>query len=361
MKILFVGNSGNKFGGPSTVMNNLKKNLETNYSDEVKILDIKEIKNNFFSKIICKDIDKEFINYDIINFHELWSPLVIFLAKRAEKLGIPFFFTFHGVLNRWSLKQNSFIKKTFLNIFYKKIFQKSSGFQFLTEEEYHEAAEIYPNFSLKSFILQNGINIYETKNQKFFTEEEKLKLLFLGRKHPKKGLNSLIEAFKLIKKNKKKIFLQIIGPKSKYGDEIEKKIKDHNLENEISISGPIYDPVEKITLYDKFDFFILPSKDEADSVALKESLVCGLPLIITKTCKFHDVEKNNIGYWIDHDPVKIYDKLISLDLDLELQKKMSMNCKNFAKEFFDISKVGNFYRKNIEDIVFGVRYSNNWY
>tara|TARA_B100001564_G_C20624687_1_gene664097 strand:+ start:423 stop:1508 length:1086 start_codon:yes stop_codon:yes gene_type:complete len=361
MKILFVGNSGNKFGGPSSVMNNLKKNLEMNYNDEVKILDIEEIKKKFFSKIICKDIDKDFINCNIINFHELWNPLVILLAKRAEKLGIPFFFTFHGVLNRWSLKQNSFIKKLFLNIFYKKIFQKSAGFQFLTEEEYHEASDIYPNFSLKSFILQNGIDIYETKNQKLFTEEEKLKLLFLGRKHPKKGLNSLIEAFKLIKKNKKKISLQIIGPKSKYGDEIEKKIKDLNLENEISISGPIYDPAEKIILYDKFDFFILPSQDEADSVALKESLVFGLPLIITKSCKFHDVEKNNIGYWIDHDPVKIYDRLIALDLDLELRKKMSMNCKIYAKEFFDISKVGNFYRKNIEDIVFGVRYSNNWY
>ena len=40
MKILFVGNSGNKFGGPSSVMNNLKKNLEINYNDQVKILDI---------------------------------------------------------------------------------------------------------------------------------------------------------------------------------------------------------------------------------------------------------------------------------------------------------------------------------
>ncbi len=321
MKILFIGNSGNKFGGPSTVMSNLKKNLEMNYNDEVKILDIEEIKSNFFNKIICKGIDKELINYDIINFHELWSPLVIILSKRAEKLGIPFFFTFHGVLNRWSLKQNSFIKQSFLNIFYKKIFRKSSGFQFLTEQEYNEAKEIYPNFSLKSFVLQNGISIYETKNKKFFTKEEKLKLLFLGRKHPKKGLNALLDTFTLIKKNKKKIFLKIIGPKSKFGDEIEKKIKELNLENEISISGPIYDQAEKKILYDSFDFFILPSKDEADSVALKESLVCGLPLIITKSCKFHDVEKYNIGYWIDHDPIKIYKKLISLDLDLELQKK----------------------------------------
>ena len=49
--------------------------------------------------------------------------------------------------------------------------------------------------------------------------------------------------------------------------------------------------VKKEKYYIKNDFFILPSDDEADSMAIKESMGHGLPVIITKECKFDDVRK----------------------------------------------------------------------
>ena len=35
-------------------------------------------------------------------------------------------------------------------------------------------------------------------------------------------------------------------------------------------------------------------------MAIKESMGHGLPVIITKECKFDDVEKNNLGFIINH-------------------------------------------------------------
>ena len=48
---------------------------------------------------------------------------------------------------------------------------------------------------------------------------------------------------------------------------------------------------EKKKLFSECDIFILPSEDEADSVAIKEALSAGLPVIISKNCKFQIKEK----------------------------------------------------------------------
>ena len=43
---------------------------------------------------------------------------------------------------------------------------------------------------------------------------------------------------------------------------------------------------EKNKLFSQSNVFILPSKDEADSISIKEALACGTPIVISKNCKF---------------------------------------------------------------------------
>ena len=104
----------------------------------------------------------------------------------------------------------------------------------------------------------------------------------------------------------------------------------------------------------------MPSYDEADSMALKESIAYGLPVIVTKECKFFDVEKNKIGYFIDHDPINIYKKISNINYDTSELTEMSKRCADFANTIYNINNVGNFYRENLNDIISGVQYSPNW-
>ena len=360
MKILFIGKASSSAGGPSAVMQILKNYLEENFNDDVKIIDSDFSRKTFLSPKKLKKMHEEILKAEVINFHEFWNPSIIQLAKKATSLGTPYFFTFHGVLNEWSLRQNSFLKKVFLNFFGKNLFKNAAGFQFLTEEEYLEAKDLYNNFQVKSFVLQNGLDIKNVEIAKKPKEENFLKILYLGRMHPKKGLEVLLDSLNFFKENRKNIFFRLVGPESKYGEQLKKKILENKLEKYVSIEGPIYNLEKKIELFSDSDFFILPSYDEADSMALKESVAYGLPIIVTKECKFFDVEKNKIGYFIDHKPIKIYEKFSTINTDSSEIVKMSEHCKKFAEKIFDINSVGIFYRENLSEIASGVKYSVNW-
>ena len=122
--------------------------------------------------------------------------------------------TFHGVLNHWSMQKKKFLKIIFLKIFSKYIFKLSYGLHFLTQQEYYEAVNYSKYIKNKAFILQNGVKLSSKVNAKTHNKK-KLNLLYLGRIHPKKGIQDLINAFNLIKKNNN-IFLTIVGPKSEF-------------------------------------------------------------------------------------------------------------------------------------------------
>jgi len=358
MKILLFGNSSKESGGPAQVMKILNKILENKYNDEVEILDIN-------TQITNKNLKIKISKFDLIHIHELWSIKTIKLTHYAEKLGIPYLFTFHGVLNNWSLKKNKFLKKVFLQIFKKQILLKSSAFHFLNKLELLEANEIYQKFNKKSFILQNGIElnknlklkkILNTSNHK----KETLNLLFLGRIHSKKGLIPLINTIKLAKEERFKVNLNIVGPKSAHCDYLKTIVKKYEIDNYVKFLPAIYEMSEKKILFNKNDYFILPSYDEADSVAVKEALANNLPIIVSKECKIQDVEKKEIGYLISHNPKDILKKLIMIRNNSNLYTSLQQNSSEYANKNFDILKITEAYRNNLIDIISGVKYSDNW-
>ena len=202
MNILFVGKARLEFGGPSLEMSNLKKKININKFDNVEILDIDKFDiKTIFEILFFKKFENYLFKFDLVHFHELWSPYIILFAYKSQRLGIPYFFTFHGVLNKWSLKKNNILKKFFLKIFSKYIFKISHAFHFLNKKEFDEVKILSKYFNNKSFVLKNGIEIENKILKKNFTNKNDIiDLLYFGRIHPKKGIIDLINMFKIIKK-----------------------------------------------------------------------------------------------------------------------------------------------------------------
>jgi glycosyltransferase involved in cell wall biosynthesis len=350
-------------GGPIYLCNSQKKflkkkcNIKIFFINEVSLLKILLYLLGFKIKKIADIL----LKFNLIHFHEIWNIRIHFLALLLRKFSIPFIFSLHGNLDIWSTKHNYFIKKIFLYLF-KKNFLLATGLQVSSYDELNEARIFFNEKNINYFLIHNGVEIKideSTLKKKEINND--IKLLFFGRIHPKKGIELLLNALNKLNYNKKKYLLTIVGPgKDSYIKEIIDLINNLKIDSFVTILSPVYDNISKIKIISSHDIFILPSYEEADSIALKESLACGTPVIISKQCRLNDVVNYNCGLIIDNNKSDNLVLAIKKMSNKDLINTMAKNSIKLINEKYTSDLMNkNFYDIYL-DVMSGTRFSKNW-
>jgi len=363
MNILSIISSKDlSYGGPIYLCNSQKKFLKKKC--KIKIfainrLSIFKVLLYFlgFKKIKIFNI---LFKFNLIHFHEIWNIRIHFLACLLRKLSIPYIFSLHGNLDEWSVNQSYFKKKIFFYLF-KKNFLLSSGLQISSYEELKEARMFINKKNTNYFLIPNGVEI--KVDEIIFKKKEidnNIKLLFFGRVDPKKGIDIILNALKKLRHSQKKYSLTIIGPaKEDYKNKIIDLIDDLKLNSYVTILKPVYDKISKIKILSSHDIFILPSYEEADSIALKESLACGTPVIISKQCRLNDVADYNCGLIISN---KSEDLILAIEKmsNRDLINIMAKNSIKLINEKFTSDLVNKNFYDIYFDVANGTRLAKNW-
>ena len=201
-----------------------------------------------------------------------------------------------GLTTHPDLKKSSLIKKFLIKLqdpLIKFIIKQAT--KVIVANEYEK--NIFKNFcdNSKISIVKNGIDLNELYSSNTnFSQKYSINIkfiLFLGRFHEVKGVDTLLDSIKLIKNNilLNEIKFIIMGVDFGYQSKIEKMIKDYDLFEKISlIEKPPRQDV--ISAYDQCEFLVLPSKWELspltplEGFAFKKTLVSttahGIPFTI---------------------------------------------------------------------------------
>ena len=122
-------------------------------------------------------------------------------------------------------------------------------------------------------------------------------MLFFSRIHKKKGLETLIKVWSELKP--KNWTLDIIGPDSDGSTSIlNNKIKKYNLMDSIFIKPPIFGAQQKKEIFKKYDFSILPSKNENFGFSILESLRHSLPVVTNTNTPWSEINNYDAGCYI---------------------------------------------------------------
>ena len=119
-------------------------------------------------------------------------------------------------------------------------------------------------------------------------------LLFLGRLHPVKGIELLIEAFaKCIREIKRKFRLLIVGPESdpSYTAKLKSLVRLLGVEEKVIFLGPVFGPQEKLSLYRHAWAFCAPSQTEVMGLVNLEAASVELPVVTTHETGLWDWEE----------------------------------------------------------------------
>ena len=214
---------------------------------------------------------KQMMNDDFDIIHAIgvrsFQAFIATLVSKRKK--IPLVISDQGGLTTHpDLKKSSLIKRILIQIQKPLIkFVINNSTKVIVANEYEK--KIFLNFcdESKIIIVKNGIDLNELKHietnfQEKYSIDEKF-ILFLGRFHTVKGIDTLLESFHQIKNNNllKNIKLVIMGVDFGYQNVMEQKISEFELsEKLLIIKKPPREDV--ISAYENCEFLVLPSKWE---------------------------------------------------------------------------------------------------
>ena len=286
MKVVFLTNNYSpELGGTYTVIKSIFDELSKKI--DVKVYDKKK---NIFTliKIIKKtDICHFFGGWDI--FHLFFISIAFLMKKKVVIHPLGFY-------EPWSLNQSK-LKKKFAWFFYqKKILQKADLVHCASRKE--EINLLTINKDCKTAIIPYGISDSFIKKKILRKNIKKKKAIFFSRLHKKKGIEYLIKAWNEI--NHPEWKLDIVGPKDN-NLYYQKLIKLKKFNDKINFLKPIYSNKKKKELFDRYDFFILPSFEENFALAVLESFARGLPVLTNINTPWDDIIAYNAGWYIKDD------------------------------------------------------------
>ena len=199
-----------------------------------------------------------------------------------------------------------------------------------------------PNALKSSFALDRP-----SKKASFNTHS----LLYVGRLHPYKRIELLIDGFlKLDLSLRNKCYLKIVGP---HDDELyyRKLIK-------MSDGSVCADRIEFIgfsddnklkELYSQADLFIMPSRSENFGMSILEALSFGVPVLVPEKSSWADEISSEISLVISEDGSNITKCIADAENTLMKNPKVFKNCQRIASKYSPAAtaiKMTEFYQNS---------------
>ena len=311
----------------------------------------------FVNTSMSKEIEND--KPDIIHTIGLRSFQSIIAWRVSKKLNIPLVVSDQGGLTTHPfLAESGFFLKTLYKIqdfFIKKIINDASVISVANEYE----QKIFSSLNKKSRIeiIRNGVNLKKLVSKHNFKEKYQINsnfILFVGRFSKSKGIETLINAFSIVKNKLKdsNIHLVIMGVDFGYQAEMEKLIKKLNLSEEIKvIKNPPRDDV--ISAYGESEFLVLPSQWELSPLVPLESFAFKKPVISTNSHGIpYTVQNNKNGILVEpENSFELSNAIVKLLNDTELREKLGQSGYNFVNEECNCVSMAKNSLKLYEDIL----------
>ena len=337
---------GNPFKDPSSFKkySEITKKISTSSKNVITIngtaiIPVHSVSSNFgMYSMNARSIAKKTVkNFDLIHIYSWYHHIGIEFFKAAKKYNIPVVFTAMGTLQSDAQNFNK-TQKSIIDLLYtKKIIQYASVLHSVGSSEIKSYTQLGGD-TKKIIQIENGI---DPKDFEITTKsdilirlnlENKYYILYLGRLHPKKGIELLLDSFKNISMDDK-IYLVIAGSGE---DDYVKKIKEYTkslgLSNNVKFAG-LVSHEEKFTLLKNAKIFSLPSKSDVHPRAIQEALFMGVPVVISNECDYPEVEEYNAGIIVNQDSKQVTNAFKKILCDQNIDK-ISNNAKKLIHERF---------------------------
>ncbi|MBM4377465.1 MAG: glycosyltransferase [Deltaproteobacteria bacterium] len=229
---------------------------------------------------------------DVIHNHSLWMYPNVLAPLLGGRPGFVSVFSPRGTLNDAAFERSRFAKEIVWRAGQRLALDRANLVHATSDEE----AEFVRARDREKLVcvVPNGVDVPAPTGRAVRGRTA----LFLGRIHPIKRLELLLDAWSLVDSVDSR--LQIVGDGDPaYVASLKERAKRMGLRN-VEWVGPLYGE-HKWDAFRRAAVSALTSGSENFGMAVAESLACGTPVVVTKTVPWARVAEFGVGSWVDSD------------------------------------------------------------
>ena len=270
------------------------------------------------------------------------TPAAIISIKSAKSLGIKVIVHSHAQPENLFLHVPKILGRSIMDRIYR---------WYLLWIYKHADALIYPskfaealfenlNKSIKHMVISNGVDTSVFKKadageffEKYNLPQTSKNILFVGRLHPEKSIDTLIKAVPHILKRCSTARVFIVGP-GHMKDALVQLTRHLGVENHVIFFGKVEEK-DLVFIYNACDIFVLPSLAELEGMVVLEAMACGKPIVIAdapQSASRYFVEGNGFLFKPE-DPKDLAEKLITLLNDDDMRRAMGEKSFQISKQY----------------------------
>jgi glycosyltransferase involved in cell wall biosynthesis len=235
---------------------------------------------------------------DVLHLTAVYSNTTIPALLAARLLGKPVVWSPRGALQRWAESRRVTYKRIWDNVCDRLLHPERSLLHVTSPQEAEESSICISNAT--PVTIENGVDMPAVLPAREWQPGGRLRMLYIGRLDPKKGIENLLRAIAALGDNL--IQLRICGGGA---PEYVRSLVDLSLqlgaERNVEFVGTVLGK-DKTTAFAQADLCILPSHTENFGMVVAEALAHGTPVIASRNTPWSQLETHGAGFWVANDP-----------------------------------------------------------
>jgi glycosyltransferase involved in cell wall biosynthesis len=298
---------------------------------------------------------------DVVHVHALWEQVQYHTARAARRAGKPYVVTPHGMLAGWAMNKSGWGKRLYLALRLRRNLDGASLVHYTSAAE--RDGSVAAGIRATPVVEPNGLDLAEFSpppaRGSFRAAHPGIGtrpiVLFLGRLHPKKGLDLLVPAFAKALRGMPPAEVPVLvlaGPdEGGYRHTVERWVRENDLAGHVVFTGMLRGP-DRISALVDADLFCLPSYNENFGIVVAESLAAGCPVVVSDQVNIHsDVTETGVGQVVPCDVPALAGALRRWMTDAGLRAAASASAPAVARARYDSDAVARHWVDHYARIV----------